>query len=248
MPVIQTSTIYESKQLRSVTGPAIRPGGLALTGRAMDFCHFPSEARLLDVGCGVGATVSYLRSRFQMNACGLDISAPLLEEGKSGDDALPLLRARAEHLPFGMGSMDGIICECVLSLISEPDRALREFYRVLSPNGKLILSDIYLRGPRINDRFTWEAYYSRTESVVDCLQGFPPSCPVMELLSEAGLAVLLWEDHTPLLMELAARLVLAGGTIDAFRQDMEKTGCSGGSQAVLQMDRPGYYLLVAGKK
>jgi SAM-dependent methyltransferase len=229
MPVIQTSTIYESKQLRSVTGPAIRPGGLALTGRAMDFCHFPSEARLLDVGCGVGATVSYLRSRFQMNACGLDISAPLLEEGKSGDDALPLLRARAEHLPFGMGSMDGIICECVLSLISEPDRALREFYRVLSPNGKLILSDIYLRGPRIND-------------------SSPPSCPVKKLLSEAGFAIMLWEDHTPLLKELAARLVLAGGTIDAFRQDMEKTGCSGGSQAVLQMDRPGYYLLVAGKK
>ena len=38
----------------------MRPGGLELTGRAVTLCDFPSDARLLDVGCGMGSTVEYL--------------------------------------------------------------------------------------------------------------------------------------------------------------------------------------------
>ena len=45
---------YESAELHAVTGPAIRPGGLELTARALEFCSFPDSARLLDVGCGSG--------------------------------------------------------------------------------------------------------------------------------------------------------------------------------------------------
>jgi arsenite methyltransferase len=230
-----TSTIYESEQLRNVTGPAIRPGGLALTGRVMEFCCFPVRSMLLDVGCGTGATVSYLRSRFQMDAYGLDISSSLLGEGKSLDSALPLLRASAEHLPLADGSLDGVICECVFSLLSEPEKALREFQRVLTQDGKLILSDIYLRGVG-NENSLWE------KAVHGCLKGARLASLTETMLRVAGFEIVLWEDHTPLLKELAARLVLAHGSADAL------WGCSGMDFSSMAALRPGYYLLVARKE
>jgi hypothetical protein len=54
------------------------------------------------------------------------------------------------------------------------------------------------------------------------------------LLSHNGFQTLLWEDHTLLLKELAARLILAHGTLDGF---CCKTGTCG--------NLAGYYLLVA---
>jgi SAM-dependent methyltransferase len=248
MPTTHSSSIYESEQLREVTGPAIRPGGVALTGRAMEFCHFPSAARLLDVGCGSGATVEYLKNHYQLAAFGVDISTHLLREGKARDYSLPLARASVELLPYGNGSLDGIICECVLSLLSEPGRALLEFHRVLRPDGKLILSDIYLRESGAGGRGPAEAHTLREDAVDGCLQGARSACSTKTMLSEAGFEILLWEDHTPLLKELAARLILAGGSMDALWEGVKETRCSGTGLSTMATLRPGYYLLVARKE
>jgi arsenite methyltransferase len=51
---------YENPKIHEVTGETIRPGGFALTKRAIEYCGFGKGARLLDVGCGLGATVEYL--------------------------------------------------------------------------------------------------------------------------------------------------------------------------------------------
>jgi SAM-dependent methyltransferase len=247
MSITQTCTIYEAEKLRAVTGPAIRPGGLALTARAMEFCQFPSETRLLDVGCGSGATVEFLRNHYQLAISGVDISSILLSEGIVRDDTLPLALARAEHLPFGRDSLDGIICECVLSLFTEPDMALQEFNRVLSTDGRLILSDIYIRGQGTGDRGQGKEYNLREETGDGCLKGARSACFTKALLSEAGFSILLWEDHTPLLKELAARLVLAHGSMDALWGGMKDAGCSGMGLSTRSASRPGYYLLVARK-
>lgn len=202
---------YESTKLRSVTGPTIRPGGLTLTDRALDFCCFPTGAQLLDVGCGSGATVEHLCSRYGFSTRGVDTSPALIAEGMGRNPALALEEARAEALPFEAESRDGILCECVLSLLEEPIRALAEFRRVLRSNGYLILSDMYSRDTAARGR----------------IEGW---------LSECGFATLLWEDHTHFLKELAARLILAHGSLDGLCCVTSNVG-----------QRPGYYLLVARK-
>ena len=182
-----------------------------MTDRALDSCSFSAGAQLLDVGCGSGATVEHLYSRYGFSASGVDISPTLIAEGLGRNPALALTEAPAEALPFATGSRDGILCECVLSLLEEPFRALAEFWRVLRSGGYLILSDMYSRDTAARGR-------------------------IEERLSECGFDTLLWEDHTPLLKELAARLILAHGSLDGL---CCATPDAGG--------KPGYYLLVARK-
>jgi SAM-dependent methyltransferase len=226
------STIYESDELREVTGPAIRPGGVELTARAVEFCSFPKGARLLDVGCGEGASVSYLGKKNNFVVSGIDASSRLVADGLGNDPDLPLMVGRAEELPFDDGSLDGVLCECVLSLLTDPAKALREIYRVLAPGGYLILSDIYLMGA-VDPGY-------RSEGKADgCLKGALPIGLTASMLEEAGFDILLREDHTRCLKELGARLILAGKGLDGFCAHMDSKNGDGG--------KPGYYLMVARK-
>ena len=184
-----------------------------MTERAVAFCGFRPGARLLDVGCGAGATVELLCGRYGFAAAGIDPSRALIAEGVVRNPSLPLSEGKAEALPVEDGTLDAIFCECVLSLVSEPLRALSEFHRALRPGGRLILSDMY-------DRETEGRGEMETR------------------LAEGGFMVILWEDHTPLLKELAARLVLAGCPLDGL---CAPAGCAAGA-------RPGYYLMIATKE
>jgi SAM-dependent methyltransferase len=198
---------------------------LTLTERAIDFCSFTAGAQLLDVGCGVGATVERLISRYGFDACGVDTSPALIAEGLGRNTALRLSEATAEALPFAGGSQDGILCECVLSLLENPHTALVEFQRVLRSGGYLILSDMYAREQ------------SAGQEPDGCLRGVAPREKLQEWLSASGFATIHWEDHTPMLRELAARLILAGGSLEGFCCATNGSG-----------QRPGYYLLVARKE
>ena len=60
MTSLQSGRIYETEQLREVCGDTVRPGGLTLSERAIAYCKFPLRAKIIDVGCGYGATVEYL--------------------------------------------------------------------------------------------------------------------------------------------------------------------------------------------
>ena len=209
---------YESGPLREVTGTAIRPGGLALTDRALGF---PAGAQILDVGCGAGASVEHLCGHHGFDAEGVDISRVLLAEGLGRNPALALSEGTAQALPFADESRDGVLCECALSLFEDPLAALAEFHRVLRLGGYLILSDLYSR-----DAAAWAGS-----------QGWGVELTREELermLAEIGFATHIWEDHTHLLRELAARLILAHGSLEGL-------GCAPGGNA----RRPGYYLLVA---
>lgn len=216
-----SNTPYETGPLRDVTGLTIRPGGVALTDRALDVCNFAAGAQLLDVGCGAGGTVEHLCGARGVSARGVDISRTLLSEGLARNPGLQLAFASAEALPFDPESFDGLLCECVLSLVEEPLTALAEFRRVLRSGGFLILSDLY-------DRAETEPQGS--------LRGAVGRKQTGSWLSQSGFTTVVWEDHTGLLKELAARLILTTGSLEGFYRG----SCSAGQ-------RPGYYLLVARK-
>jgi len=50
-----------------------------------------------------------------------------------------LLSADAHALPLADGSVDAVLCACVLCSVAQPPRALAELRRVLVPGGRLLL-------------------------------------------------------------------------------------------------------------
>jgi arsenite methyltransferase len=238
---MESLNLYESKEMRDVTGPAIRPGGLALTGRALTFCRIPAGAKVLDVGCGVGATVEFLSQERRLGAFGVDLSSLLLKEGIERRPDLAFLQGRAENLPFREKSFNGLLCECVLSLLHDPAAALKEFACVLKPGGFLILSDVYARVPD-------QVSSLQRMSIRCCIRGAVGRAQIVAMVEEGGFEVLLWEDHTASLKQLAAQMIFSFGSLNAFWATTCSEGYPDAIEATVKRARLGYYLLIARRK
>lgn len=238
---------WEHPALRAVAGATLRPGGLALTRRALELAArlagLPQGARVADVGCGPGETVALLRER-GLTAVGLDLSASLLAEARGRDGAMPLIRADAGAdaeigLPLRTASLDGAFCECVLSVLPGRQAVLAELARALRPGGVLVWSDLYVRdgrpaGARRGADGGEPRCSAPSVSGRSCLAGAIPRAAMEVVLQRTGFTVLAFEDHSRLLAELAGRLLFAGAGL------AELFGCGGGGGG-----RPGYALLLA---
>jgi arsenite methyltransferase len=245
---MSTVNLYETEALMEVTGPNLRPGGVELTDRGLEFCRLRPGSRVFDIGCGLGATAAYLNETRFLNAVGMDLSVLLLQKGKRKGIRLSRVQARAEALPALSDQFDAVLCECVLSLCTHPDIVVSEIFRVLAPGGYLIATDVYAQDTT-HDSHNMKSHVGRAVSVIGsvrcCLDGAVTRHEVESRIRQSGLEMLLWEDHTPLLTQLAAKLVWTHGSLKAFWSAMggsgerlSGAGCNG---------KPGYYLLVAQK-
>ena len=238
---MQPNHLYESPAFRSVTGLTIRPGGFTLTQKALSICDFPAGAPLLDVGCGLGATVSYLRRRHGFQAVGVDASAELIREGRENNNDADLILGQAELLPFPDREFAGVFCECVLSIVPDPEVVLSEILRVLKPGGRLVLTDLYARNPKLAPGLN-----GRSDS--NCLEGARSRDVVLKTITSAGFQVLIWEDHSDLLKQLAAQMAWVYGSLDRFYSMVGAESCDGMVCNDVRRARPGYFLVVAQKE
>jgi len=234
--------VYERIAEAGITGGFVRPGGVALTERALSLCAFSPGSRLLDVGCGTGAALEHLTGLHRFFAAGVDPSFPMLAQGRAGNPVLPLIRATAESLPFGDGEWDGILAECSLSLTSDLDAALRECLRVLRRGGKLILSDVYVKN-------AGAATELRGLSIDCCLTGALSQDELIGKLNNCGFVVPVWEDHSPALKHFAAQLILSRGAGGSLWCSLTGAGSSEGLRIGQAVSRAGlgYFLAVAQK-
>jgi ubiquinone/menaquinone biosynthesis C-methylase UbiE len=96
--------------------------------------------RVLDLGIGPGVSgIELVRGAPATRLVGLDSSAAMLararRHGRAAGVALALVRADAEHLPFGDATYDGATGHSFLYLLRDRDRVLREVHRVVRPRG-----------------------------------------------------------------------------------------------------------------
>jgi len=88
---------------------------------------------VLDIGCADRWPEKYLPSESQY--IGLDYFETATERYNSDVD----IYANAESLPFNNQSVDAIIMFDVLEHISDSEKALQEVYRVLKPEGRVLI-------------------------------------------------------------------------------------------------------------
>lgn len=116
-------------------GPVCRPGGFSLTKLALARADFPKGAKLVDLGCGQGATLGYLAERTSFQAVGV-------EQEKEFCDGERIIQGDAKRLPFADGSFDGALLECSLSRMAEPEEVLAECFRILKRGGAVCITDM----------------------------------------------------------------------------------------------------------
>jgi ubiquinone/menaquinone biosynthesis C-methylase UbiE len=112
----------------------------AVLGRTLP----PPPARILEVGAGTGV-MSLLMAELGYELIATDLSRAMLQEArrKASQRALSITFeiADAEVLPFRDGDFDAVFGRHILWTLPYPDRALREWHRVLRSGGRLVLVD-----------------------------------------------------------------------------------------------------------
>lgn len=104
------------------------------------------DETLLDIGCGTGQFAATALSRFpRLNVWGIDLSAKMLDQGLSRRHAwagrLHVTRGDSERLPFHDSSFDVVTCSHSFHHYPRQAAVVAEMFRVLRPNGKLLILD-----------------------------------------------------------------------------------------------------------
>src|SRR5579871_2029463 len=111
-----------------------------------------SAARLLDVACGTGRFLSFVKDNFPgLHATGLDLSPAYLKEAARTLQrwgGAELVHGNAERMPFADASFDAVTCVYLFHELPRAvrERVTREIARVLKPGGLLVLVDSLQRG------------------------------------------------------------------------------------------------------
>lgn len=102
-----------------------------------------AHGRVLEVAIGTGRSLPHYRAGAIVT--GIELSPAMLAIARQRAAALSrevdLREADAEHLPFGDGSFDTVVCALSLCTIPSPAAAIGEMKRVLAAGGRLLLLD-----------------------------------------------------------------------------------------------------------
>lgn len=129
-------------------GTFLHPGGLPATLAMVDRLGLTQGQRVLELGCGTGATTALVAQRTGVSIVALDRSSRMLavasdrlrEEGVH--QQIGLVRADMNRpLPFRDGVFDAIYAESVIALLGDVDAVARECVRLLRPEGQLAFNE-----------------------------------------------------------------------------------------------------------
>jgi ubiquinone/menaquinone biosynthesis C-methylase UbiE len=109
----------------------------------LDMAVIAEGDRLLDVACGSGLVTFRAAARIgaEGQVIGTDISDQMVATARESASRQALTNVRfermdAEDLQFEDASFDIVLCALGLMYVPDPEKALREFHRVLRPGGK----------------------------------------------------------------------------------------------------------------
>ncbi len=115
--------------------------GLMKGGR--EWLGVRARGRILEVAIGTGRNLPFYPEH--LDVTGVDLSPAMLEIARMRATELnrqvDLRVADAEALPFGDSAFDTVVCALSLCAIPSPAAAIAEMYRVLVPDGRLLLLD-----------------------------------------------------------------------------------------------------------
>lgn len=176
---------------------------------------------ILDVGCGVGETASILQERYpEATVIAIDMASSMLE---SAPPALQRVCASAQCLPLPDQTVDILFANFILPWQSDLPGTLREWKRVLRPDGILIFTVL---GPDSFKEWTEALSAAQIPWQIDMHE-------VGDLLIEAGFAdpvldidycITSYRDPAQFVAELVASGI-CHSSIDVSMLPVAQDGC-----------------------
>ena len=177
-------------------------------GRVAKAVSASSGEKVLDIAAGTGtSSMAFVKEGVHVVAA--DFSKGMLAEGRKRYPQLEFVFADAMKLPFADAEFDVVTMSFGLRNVADHKVALREFLRVLKPNGRLVICEFshvpgifgvlyrfYLRHflPRISALFSNspEAY----DYLSDSIQAWPNQRVLAKDISEVGFSDVSYKNLT----------------------------------------------------
>lgn len=120
---------------------AAAPAVDRMNASAASLLEVADGMRVLDIGCGVGASTAYIARHVSRGlVAGVDSSLSILGSSVQPEGAT-LLAAAGDTLPFCEGAFNCVQVARVLMHLSEPELVVSEGVRVLRRGGRILLND-----------------------------------------------------------------------------------------------------------
>jgi len=95
----------------------------------------------LDVGCGIGKTSAYLKSKYNIReTVGMEYVPEIAQAAKANVDRVYELSLETDELPFSQNEFDLILLADVLEHLVDPWTILKDLVQYLSTNGLVLIS------------------------------------------------------------------------------------------------------------
>jgi len=181
-------------------------------GNPVALANLREGETVLDLGSGGGIDVFLASKKVGKSGkvIGVDMTKEMLERAKAsalknGYSNVEFRLGEIESLPIEDETVDTIISNCVINLSPDKLKVFKEAFRVLKPNGKLMVSDIVTNGELPEDvRKSFDAW-------AGCIAGALEKNEYLHTIKKAGfISVKIISEKTytiDLSDELAGRIV-----------------------------------------
>ncbi len=143
--------------------------------------------RVLDLGSGAGFDCFLAAKKVGKlgKVMGVDMTPEMLDKARTNAKKgkytnVEFRLGEIENLPVADNSVDIVISNCVINLAPNKRRVFEEAFRVLAPNGRLMVSDIVLL------KKLPESIQNNVEAYAGCISGAELKDKYLDLMRKAG--------------------------------------------------------------
>lgn len=142
---------------------------------------------VLDIGSGSGADfiIAAQKTGPEGRVIGIDIAPSMIAKARkniktAGLDNIEILEGHADDIPLGDSSVDVVTSNGVINLVPDKQKVFNEIHRILTPGGRIQISDIVLTKP------VSEKSKSNAQLWAECIVGAEPVEVYLDMIRSAG--------------------------------------------------------------